>query len=178
MTEAEYLAFEEEAIGKHEFDDGYVYSLHGLTGATIRHNRLSLRIFQSMGPAAQRGGCEAFALDIRVRFRRNDRLRYYYPDALVACGDLDPNSMWVEQPLVVVEVTSNRTERFDRREKLEAYQSIPSLREYLIVSHRESRIDAYTRDSELRGFEHITYTTGAIWLPALDVALELDEVFR
>jgi hypothetical protein len=54
-----------------------------------------------------------------VRFRRNDRVRYYYPDALVACGGLDPNSIWIDAPLVVVEVTSNRTECFDRREKLE-----------------------------------------------------------
>ncbi len=178
MTEAEYLAFEEQADDKHEFVDGYAYPLHGLAGATIRHNRLSTRVFQALAPAATRGGCEAFLVDIRVRFRRNDRVRYYYPDALVACGELDPNSLWVEQPLVVVEVTSNRTARFDRREKLETYQSLPSVRAYLIVSHSEPRIDAYVRDSELRGFEHTVSTSGTLWLACLDATLELDEVFR
>jgi hypothetical protein len=44
--------------------------------------------------------------------------------------------MWVKQPLVVVEITSNRTERLDRCEKAETYLSIPSMRAYLIMTLR------------------------------------------
>jgi hypothetical protein len=39
MTEAEYLAFEEQATDKHEYVDGWVYALYGTgqAGATRRH---------------------------------------------------------------------------------------------------------------------------------------------
>jgi Putative restriction endonuclease len=82
MTEANYLAFEEQPLEKHEFVDGWVYPLHGVAGITMGHNRLQMSVLDVLRPAAREQGCEALDSDLRVRFRSQERLRYYYPDAL------------------------------------------------------------------------------------------------
>ncbi|MEC7522381.1 MAG: Uma2 family endonuclease [Myxococcota bacterium] len=48
-------------------------------------------------------------------------------------------------PSVVVEVLSPSTERYDRGEKWRAYQRLGSLRDYLLVSQAEARVEHYQR---------------------------------
>ena len=43
------------------------------------------------------------------------------------------------------EVTSDSTEDYDRGKKFLHYQGIESLREYIVVSHSEQRIDTHRR---------------------------------
>jgi Uma2 family endonuclease len=183
MTEEEYLAFEEAAEEKHEFVDGYVYALHGpiaLSGATIGHNRLQMRSLDQLRRAAARVGCEAFGSDVRLRIRSPITRRYYYPDAIVVCDERDrddPESLWVEHPLIVVEVTSRRTARVDREAKLDAYLALDSLRVYLIVSQREQRVDCYWRDDGLAVWQHQTYMDGDIPLAALGASLSVPALY-
>jgi Uma2 family endonuclease len=57
------------------------------------------------------------------------------PDAAVQCGvPFNPNSMILEAPLIVVEVTSPSSERDDTDEKRVEYFSVPSIQHYLIVN--------------------------------------------
>ena len=77
--------------------------------------------------AAPRGGpCRVYTEPIKLRVE--DVI--YYPGVMVACGpegeDEDP--LIEEAPCLVVEVASPSTESIDRREKMLAYRSIPSLR--------------------------------------------------
>jgi Uma2 family endonuclease len=51
----------------------------------------------------------------------------------------------VTNPKVLVEVTSDGTERYDRGEKLEQYKRIASLEAIVIVSHLSRRIEVWTR---------------------------------
>jgi Uma2 family endonuclease len=76
-----------------------------------------------------------------------------YPDVSVVCGaiersSIDPNA--VTNPVLVVEVTSDSTEAYDRTEKLAYYQSIESLCEVLVVSHRARRLTLHQRAPEKR----------------------------
>jgi Uma2 family endonuclease len=54
----------------------------------------------------------------------------------------------VINPALIVEVLSPTTEERDRNEKRIAYQAIPSLREYLIVSQDIPHITHYVRDGQ------------------------------
>ena len=51
---------------------------------------------------------------------------------------------------LVVEVLSDSTAEIDRREKLVAYQKLPGLRAYWIVSQAEQRVEVHSRDAEGR----------------------------
>ena len=52
---------------------------------------------------------------------------FYYPDLLLSCDPTDRETYYRSRPCLLVEVLSDSTARIDSREKLFAYQTIPSL---------------------------------------------------
>jgi len=64
-----------------------------------------------------------------------------FPDGTVICGPLEQHGPSPKatalNPAVLLEVTSDSSEEYDNGEKLTHYRTIPSLRDYVIVSHRE-----------------------------------------
>ncbi len=74
-----------------------------------------------------------------------------YADATVICGEpwfLDRKQMTLLDPTVIVEVLSANTEAYDRGRKFEHYQSIESLREYLLVASDRMSASLYRRQSQ------------------------------
>jgi Uma2 family endonuclease len=68
---------------------------------------------------------------------------FYYPDVFVACDLSPPSESYREIPILLIEATSPTTRQIDRREKLQAYQQMPSVQEYVIIeqdkiTHRAS----------------------------------------
>jgi Uma2 family endonuclease len=52
---------------------------------------------------------------------------------------------YLDGEILLVEVTSNSSEDYDRGDKLRHYQRIASAKEILIISHRERRISLHRR---------------------------------
>jgi len=78
---------------------------------------------------------------------------------------------------VLVEVTSDGTEDYDRGEKLEHYKRIPSLAAVVVVSHREAFVEVWSRapgESEWRRTEARAGETARI--AALDCTLGVDAI--
>src|SRR5262249_22518002 len=73
---------------------------------------------------------------------------YYYPDVQVLCDPTDDDPLVKHRPCVVVEVSSERTEATDRREKLLVYRGISSLVLYLIVAQDRREVTVHFRDAE------------------------------
>ncbi len=71
------------------------------------------------------------------------------PDAIVAAGaDFDPDSLTVDDPLIIVEVVSPDSVKRDTVEKLTEYFSLPTVQHYLVVWQVEERVDHYARDAK------------------------------
>jgi Uma2 family endonuclease len=143
FTEVEYLALEAASDTKHEFIDGAIFAM---AGASPAHNALAAKMTVALGQLARGEACLTLTSDQRVHIPATGH--YTYADVLVACGERRykpdrPASLL--NPTIVVEVTSDSTEDFDRGKKFLSYQSIPELRDYVIVSHRERRLDHYRR---------------------------------
>ncbi|HEY7375264.1 MAG TPA: Uma2 family endonuclease [Polyangia bacterium] len=139
---AEYVALEEESPIRHEYLDGEIYAM---AGGTPDHAALAAAVIQKLGTALP-PGCRVFTSDLRVRIAATGLSTY--PDATVVCGKTlrapdDP--LAVTNPVLIVEITSPSTEEYDRGEKLRHYKSLPSVREVLIVSHREPRLTLIRR---------------------------------
>jgi Uma2 family endonuclease len=81
-------------------------------------------------------------------------------------------------PILVVEVTSRSTEEYDRTTKLEHYQALPSVREVLIVSHREPWLSVHRRDGEGRWTCAEARSGGSVTLACIGSALAVDDVYR
>lgn len=138
-----YLAFERDSEMKHEFADGEICAL---AGGSLRHSALASRISAAL-ESARPSDCIAFQSDMRLRVLVTGRATY--PDASMVGGPIqldpaDPGGTTITNPSLLVEVLSPSTEEVDRGSKLEDYQRIPSLQEYVLVSQL-SRVEIYRR---------------------------------
>jgi len=75
-------------------------------------------------------------------------------DLLVSCDPNDGATYYRERPCLIVEVLSESTERLERREKMLAYPTIASLKEYVLVAQDVRRVEVYRRTDEWAPSSH------------------------
>jgi Uma2 family endonuclease len=141
---AEYLAYERDCALKHEWDNGEIFAM---AGGSRRHNALALRVGAALEAGRSRD-CVAFQSDQKIRVLATGRATY--PDATLVCGPIegdpaDPSGATITNPTLLVEVLSPSTENEDRGAKWQHYQLIPALREYVLVSQSEPRVELFRR---------------------------------
>lgn len=155
----DYLRLEERGEQRHEYVNGVVYAM---VGGTARHNMIATAISSALREHLRGTSCTVFMSDMKVQ--GGDV--FYYPDVMVVCEPVDPNSLFQTQPVLLVEVLSDSTESKDRLEKLVAYQSIPSVKEYVLVSQDKVSIDIYRRYEDAWRLESLrhgdTLTLGSV----------------
>ena len=143
-TYADYVALEMVSADKHEFFDGEIYAM---AGGSEEHSALAAAMVRILGNAAGDGPCRVHTSDLRIYVESAGLATF--PDASVICGPLrqhDPSPRATAlNPAILVEVTSDSSEAYDHGAKLEHYRTIPTLRDYVIVSHRERRISVHSR---------------------------------
>jgi Uma2 family endonuclease len=144
LTVEEYLAFEESATVRHEYVDGQIFAM---TGGSVAHNVIALNIATLLRTHLKGKGCSVFVSDIKASIKSLNR--FYYPDVMVDCGIVDKRSVYTSTPSLIFEILSKSTAATDRREKLHAYQHIPSLKQYVIVHQSRKRLEVYRRVDEV-----------------------------
>jgi Uma2 family endonuclease len=176
-TVQEYVRFEEESTTKHEYIDG---TIRAMSGGTLAHARMQASLAMILGRQLEGRRCNVYSSDGRVRVRGRSIITY--PDLAVSCGKLevdteDPHAQLT--PTVLVEITSPSSERYDRGLKYSYYQGIGSLREYVIVSHREPRIEVFrpAGDGTWNLAERAT-AGGSVTLVSIECQVDVDEVYR
>lgn len=165
-----------EATGeiRHEFVNGQVFSM---AGASANHNRIALNIAAELRGLLRGKKCEAFMSDMRLKLELAFDLLGYYPDVFVACDPKDNAPDHRKRPTVIFEVISSSTERVDKREKLLAYQGIPSLEEYVIVEQRMKRLTLHRRKNHWKP-EVIEGDKAVLKLPILGVSLKIADIYE
>jgi Uma2 family endonuclease len=118
-----------------------------MAGGPRRHNALASRVSAAL-ETSRKAGCVAFQSDQKIRVLATGRATY--PDASMVCGPIegdpaDTTNATITNPTLLVEVLSPTTEQDDRGAKWQHYQLLPSLREYVLVSQTEPRIERYVR---------------------------------
>jgi Uma2 family endonuclease len=175
-TYAEYLAAEEKSELKHEWLNGEIFCM---AGGTPEHAALAASVSRELGNALQSRPCRVFSSDLRVKIKATGLSTY--PDISVVCGQLeldaeDRNA--VLNPLLLVEVLSESSEGYDRGEKFAHYRRIPSLREYVMVSQQNQRIEVYRRSPEGLWILHEAGPGENIELASLGCSLSVDEIYK
>ena len=76
---------------------------------------------------------------------------FVYPDVTVVCGEIEfseGRTDIITNPVLIIEVLSPGTEMFDRGDKFAYYRTVPSLREYVLVSQHSPIVEVYHRQDE------------------------------
>lgn len=176
-TYADYVALELSSTTKHEFLDGEIYAM---AGGSEEHSALAATMLRLLGNAIGERPCRAHTSDLRVYVE--DVGLATFPDASVICGPLEqhpPSPVATAlNPSVLVEVTSDSSEEYDNGTKRDAYLTIQSLRDYIVVSHRERRVTVYRRDATGSWGSHVAIAGGRTSLESLGTELSVDEIYR
>ncbi len=171
----EYLNGEQHSTIRHEYIAGEVFAM---AGASERHNRISLNLAFHLRANSRGSTCGVFISDMKVRILADDR--FYYPDVLLTCADDDREPFYKTAPCLIAEVTSPTTKSIDRREKLIAYRTLPSLRDYLLIAQDKRCVEHYQRQESGHWLHQVYETNGEIALhcPPLHCLISLDELYE
>ncbi len=143
MTPADYLTYEQDQPVKHELVDGYLYAM---TGASDRHEEIALNLAAALRLHLRDSPCRVYKGDLKIRVADD----FYYPDVFVRCDKERGDPYFKTDPVLIAEVLSPGTQRYDRGDKRLAYFSLPTLREYVLIAQDRMQIEVirHDRDSE------------------------------
>lgn len=173
----DYLALEEQAEIKSEYHNGHIIAM---AGASLKHNRIVSNVHASLYSDLLDSDCEVFMSDLRLWLETADR--YTYPDLMVVCGEVDlaeGRTDTITNPTVIIEILSDSTANYDRRDKFQAYRSLNSFVEYLLIDQHQPRVEYFRRKRdtswEIGVFTQLAETVA---LKSIGVELSLEQIYR
>ena len=181
ISPEDYIAGELTSEIRHEYYAGEVVAMYGETagmaGASIAHNRIAGDIFTALNLHLRGKCCEAFMNDMRAHIQKKQDDWFYYPDVMVNCDPAGQHQYFCDTPSVIVEVMSPSTERIDRREKFLAYEKIPALHTYVLVSQDRREVTIHRRSGEDWTTERLPESGGTLNIPELEFTMPLDAIY-
>lgn len=176
VTPAEYLRLERAATYRSEYFRGEIFAM---AGGSPQHSLIKSNVMGTLWSRLRGRPCRAYDSDLRIKCPTG---LYTYPDASVICSELefdDEQRDTVLNPTLLVEVLSKTTEAYDRGKKFDHYRTIPSLREYVLVSQNEPMIQRFLRnDDETWTLSAIANLDQSIPLRSIGIDLSLAEVYE
>ncbi|AMW31333.1 Uma2 family endonuclease [Limnospira platensis] len=141
FTVEDYIIAEAESTIRHEYMGGYVFAM---AGASEEHNLIAVNLCTLLRSHLRGSSCRVFMSDMKVKVQDDI---FYYPDLLVTCNPEDNHRYFKTQPNLIIEVLSESTESTDRREKLMNYQTLETLKEYVLVSQDVMQVEVYRQET-------------------------------
>ncbi len=175
-TPEEYLALEETAEFRSEYENGEIVSI---TGGSFDHNTLFVNFCALLKFASRGRDFTVRAGDMRVWIPRY-RL-YVYPDVYVIQGKpifQETRKDVVLNPQLIIKILSKSTQNYDRTDKFCAYRSIPEFQEYLLVNQYEIYVEHHIKTNDgwvLREYES---DSAIIHLSSIGVDIAIADIYE
>lgn len=184
-TIAEYLAREDAAEVRHEFNNGTITEI---AGGIIPHNAVKGEMHTNINICIRQTKLPHVVLnsDTKVRIERTNS--FVYPDVTVSDempeyyttpdGKLRRDA--ITNPLVIVEVLSESTRDHDKGRKFDDYCTIPGFREYILVEPESVWVKSYFLQEPEWGLwkiQTLTELTDTLTLHALQVDIKLADIY-
>ncbi len=175
LSPEEYLNYEEDSPVKHEYIDGEIYAM---AGTTDTHNIIALNLATLIRNHLRGTDCRIFFADIKAKIEAKNC--FYYPDLLITCNPKDrETSTYKRFPKLIIEVLSDSTEAFDRGDKFNDYQTLPSLEEYILVNSKHHRIEIFRRrENNIWTFETYSPNQPQIIIHSINLELTIGDVYE
>jgi Uma2 family endonuclease len=166
----DFLDFESNSQERHEFVDG---NLFVMAGGTDRHNLIALLLISMIFQHALKRGFYTFN-DVILETPSG---RGYYPDVYLVKQNAEKQARVQYHPTIIIEVLSDSTELIDRGEKWQAYQQIPSLEQYVLLSQKEPIAEVFIRDGADWRYKKLE-GDAALVFPSLEFEVKLSSLFE
>jgi len=175
LSPEEYLRIDRAADYRSEYVDGEMFAM---SGGSNRHSFLITRLSKELQDAVEEAGCEVATATLRLQV--DPKGPYFYPDLMVVCGDHSSElTDIVTNPILIVEVLSPSTERWDRTGKFDHYKRLKSLQQYVLVSQDEMRVEWFTRRADgMWMYESASGEEGVCTLRSINATFPLARLYR
>lgn len=166
----EYLAGELIEETKHEYIDGHVYAM---AGTSKNHQTIAANVLAEIHQHLKETPCRFFGSDVKVKVGHNI---FFYPDVVVISEEQKDHAYYTEHPVLLVEVLSEASRKKDETTKRMAYQTLPSLREYVLIEQDFMLIEVCRRSS---GWTSRHYLQGdTVYFESLNFKLAIENIYR
>ena len=140
----EYLELETAAEYRSEYLNGQIIPM---AGGKPNHNKISLNFSSALNFALRQTAYDVFMSDLRLWIP--DFSLYTYPDVMVVETPLifaENRQDTIINPIAIAEILSDSTEKYDRGDKFRMYRTIPSFKEYLLISQTAMQVEKFAKN--------------------------------
>ena len=179
VTLREYVLWDAKKTDKYEYHNGKIVKMAFSRGP---HNEITINVATALKNAIRQ-------LAKKYRVFSSDQKIYLpevnhgvYPDAVAVCETpeyWDDDTLLLVNPLLIIEVLSKSTQKFDREGKFELYKTHPSFQEYMLV--RQDTCEVETRYREEPGLWRETVVkdpNGIVHLRSIGCGISMGDIYE
>lgn len=174
ITREEYFELEKKSDIKHELFNGEIFAM---SGGSFNHARISGNTFSAFNVKLRGKCCTPTNSDMRIETPNG---LITYPDTAIFCGqpELTENQCALLNPIVIIEVLSPSTRRYDESGKFALYRSIPSFQDYLLIDCEKIFVQHFRKIENNEWILHdYFYLADAIALNSIQETIYLYEIY-
>lgn len=177
-TIEEYLEIEFRKGERFEYYNG---KLIPMPGGSIAHNRICRNLIMYLGAALEeKNHYEVFGSDQKVYLPHFNF--YLYPDAIVVTTEpqtVENDTQAIINPVLIVEVASPSTAKYDRGDKFADYKSIPTFQEYVLVRQEFPEVNLFYREApDLWRSTDVIGLDQQVLFRSIETELSMEQIYR
>ena len=178
-TLAEFLRRSEKSEELLEYYDGIITKL---PMARTPHNIISTNMAFELESAFRASGKDYYVMNSQQLIYLPKLNFGVYPDVLVVCEKpqhYDNNQVLLINPVLVVEVLSRSTRAYDRKEKFNAYKTLDSFKEYVLIDQKKCYVETRFKEApNLWREEAYSDFSEKVVLKSVDCAIDMAMIYR
>ncbi len=178
-TLAEYLRREERSQELHEYYDGIITKLPMARGP---HNKIIMNVGTVLNNVIDANGknYEVFGGQQAVYL---PQLNFsLYPDVIVVTDTplyFDQNEVLLINPILIIEVLSRSTGKYDRTTKFEEYKTLNSFKEYVLINQKTCHVETRFREEPNLWRDATTKDiSSSIYLKSIDCTIDIQKIYK
>ena len=149
-----------------------------MVGARWEHNRILSNLSIGFDTRFRQAGSPCRTLRETFRLKQDGSRSSLLPDLLVYCQRPPEGATFLSDATIVVEVLSEGTKRRDREDKWAVYQTLPSLKNYVLVTRDRPHAEVIDRDGDTwAGYRIADGLDARLTLPAFALEIPLTEIY-
>ena len=167
-TVDEYIQLDETSDIRHEFINGQLYDMSGNSDI---HNEMVGNLYFLLRKLLSGTKNKIYFEQEKTKIQGEDY--YTYPDVFVTNHPADLQNKYIKQfPVLIIEVLSDSTRKYDTVDKFIRYQKIETLEYYLLVEPELMYVNCFSKDDK-EEWQSAIYNKPEDLVPLKVLAIEL-----
>ena len=172
MTQEEFFVWAEGQEGRYEFDG---FQPVAMTGGTNNHGLIAGNLYFQLKLRLRGGPCVPMLPEGGGVATIGSKVRY--PEAVVTCSPVPGDERLIPDPVVVFEVVSPSSVRTDQVIKLLEYQTVLSIKRYVLIEQHETLVTVHSRQYDEPWNTDTLVGGGVISLPEIGIEIPVVDLY-